>query len=252
MKYDKAYVIGSHDLAANRLKKFFSKNLLDKKEIELWPAIIGTEVNIAEYQEKGFLTKDFKLNMAGSLGCLLSHATLWKKCAQDQQCEIALIFEDDAIMKSDFNDKIKEIKKSHLPDDWTILKLSYKGLIGKPISETIMKPDPIKRKGVNAGTWCYLLNTKNIQTLLDIILPYDNVISMDVVMRNNIEDLKIYLTKYNHAIHYEKNYSPRKDLNLQKKNLFQTIKFSFRKYFKNASNFSKSCTHFASFRSSSF
>ena len=30
MKYDKAYVIGSHDLAANRLKKFFSKNLLDK------------------------------------------------------------------------------------------------------------------------------------------------------------------------------------------------------------------------------
>mgnify|MGYP001233961962 FL=1 len=149
MKYDKAYVIGSHDLAANRLKKFFSKNLLDKKEIELWPAIIGTEVNIAEYQEKGFLTKDFKLNMAGSLGCLLSHATLWKKCAQDQQCEIALIFEDDAIMKSDFNEKIKEIKKSHLPDDWTILKLSYKGLIGKPISETIMKPDPIKRKGVN-------------------------------------------------------------------------------------------------------
>ena len=50
-------------------------------------------------------------------------------------------------MKSDFNEKIKEIKKSHLPDDWTILKLSYKGLIGKPISETIMKPDPIKRKG---------------------------------------------------------------------------------------------------------
>ena len=111
MKYDKAYVIGSHDLAANRLKKFFSKNLLDNKKIELWPAIIGTEVNIAEYQDKGFLTKDFKLNMAGSLGCLLSHATLWKKCAQDQQCEIALIFEDDAIMKSDFNEKIKEIKK---------------------------------------------------------------------------------------------------------------------------------------------
>ena len=42
--------------------KEFSK--LDNKKIELWPAIIGTEVNIAEYQDKGFLTKDFKLNMA--------------------------------------------------------------------------------------------------------------------------------------------------------------------------------------------
>ena len=52
-------------------------------------------------------------------------------------------------------------------------------------------------------------------------------------MRNNMEELKIYFSKYNHAIHYEKNYSPRKDLNLQKKNLFQMIKFSFRKFFKN-------------------
>ena len=59
MKYDKAYVIGSHDLAANRLKKFFSKNLLENTEIELWPAIIGSEVNISEYQDKEFLTRDF-------------------------------------------------------------------------------------------------------------------------------------------------------------------------------------------------
>ena len=89
MKYDKAYVIGSYDLAANRLKKFFSKNLLDNKNNELWPAIIE-KVNISEYQKKRFLTKDFKLNMAGSL-LILNHATLWKKCAHDQQCENAQV-----------------------------------------------------------------------------------------------------------------------------------------------------------------
>ena len=36
MKYDKAYVIGSDELAPNRLKKFFSKNLLENKKIELF------------------------------------------------------------------------------------------------------------------------------------------------------------------------------------------------------------------------
>ena len=233
MKYDKAFVIGSKKLSKNRLKRFYSKNKLKDIEITLWPAVIGTEVDINYYKKEQFLTDDFKINLVGSLGCLLSHATLWKKCAEDQNCNIALIFEDDAIIKEDFNMKVEQIKESHLPKDWTILRLSYKGLKGKPISETVVKPDSIKKKGVNAGTWCYLLNTKNVQTLFDIILPYNNKNSMDVVMRNNMEELKIYFSKYNHAIHYEKNYSPRKDLNLQKKNLFQMIKFSFRKFFKN-------------------
>ena len=233
MKYDKAYVIGSEELAKNRLKKFFSKNKLKDVNINLWPAIIGTQVDIKEYQKKNFLTPNFKLKMAGSLGCLLSHVTLWKKCVNDKQCDIALIFEDDAIIKNDFNKRIEQIKESHLPEEWTILKLSYKGLIGKPISETIIKPDSIKKRGVNAGNWCYLLNVKNVNILLDTILPYENKNSIDVIMRNNIKKLKIYFSKYNHAIHYEKNYSIRKDLNLQKKNLFQTLKFTFRKYFKN-------------------
>ncbi len=233
MKYDKAYVIGSEELAKNRLKKFFSKNKLKNVNINLWPAIIGTQVNIKEYQKKNFLTPNFKLKMAGSLGCLLSHVTLWQKCVNDKQCNIALIFEDDAIIKNDFNKRIEQIKESHLPEEWTILKLSYKGLIGKPISETIIKPDSIKKRGVNAGNWCYLLNVKNVNILLDTILPYENKNSIDVIMRNNIEKLKIYFSKYNHATHYEKNYSIRKDLNLQKKNLFQTLKFTFRKYFKN-------------------
>ena len=233
MKYDKAYVIGSEELTKNRLKKFFSKNKLKNVNINLWPAIIGTQVNIKEYQKKNFLTPNFKLKMAGSLGCLLSHVTLWQKCVNDKQCNIALIFEDDAIIKNDFNKRIEQIKESHLPEEWTILKLSYKGLIGKPISETIIKPDPIKKRGVNAGNWCYLLNVKNVNILLNTILPYENKNSIDVIMRNNIEKLKIYFSKYNHATHYEKNYSIRKDLNLQKKNLFQTLKFTFRKYFKN-------------------
>ena len=116
-----------------KVPKFFSKNLLDNKEIELWPAIIGTEVNISEYQKKGFLTKDFKMNLAGSLGCYLSHVTLWENCVKDKHCNIALIFEDDAIIKNDFNLKISEIEENELPEDWTILKLSYKGLQGTPI-----------------------------------------------------------------------------------------------------------------------
>ena len=129
----------------------------------------------------------------------------------------------------------EKIKKIIYDMSETMLDYNGVGLAAPQvhISKRIIKPFPITKKGANAGNWCYLLNVKNVSTLLEVLKPYDNRISIDVIMRNNIEKLKILFSKYNHAIHYEKNYSLRKDLNLQNKNLLQIIKFTFRKYFKN-------------------
>tara|TARA_Y100001970_G_scaffold82097_1_gene103916 strand:+ start:5438 stop:6139 length:702 start_codon:yes stop_codon:yes gene_type:complete len=231
MNFDKAYVIGSKEISKKRLDNFFKRNKLKNKNIELWPAINGKQVNIKKYQNLNYLTDNFKLNMPGSLGCLLSHITLWEKCEKDKDCQIALIFEDDTEIKQNFDDLLNEIDLTILPKDWTMLKLSYKGLIGKSISNTIVKPESVKKKGANAGNWCYLLNTKNVQKLLNIILPYDNQISLDVILRGNIEELNIFFSKNNLAKHYENKYSPRKDLNKPKKTLFELIKINLRKYF---------------------
>jgi len=231
MKFDKAYVIGSEKVSKKRLDNFFKKNTLKNKEIKIWPAINGLDVNIKKYQDLKYLTEDFELNMSGSLGCLLSHITLWQNCLSDKDCNIALIFEDDVVLKKNFENLLNQIDATELPPDWTILRLSYKGLIGKQVSDTIVKPDLIKKRGVNVGSWCYLLNSNNAQQLIDTIIPYDNKRSMDIILRNNINKLNIYFSKKNLAKHAEKRYSPRKDLNNTKKISFQYIKQKLRKYF---------------------
>ena len=170
--------------------------------------------------------------MPGSLGCLLSHVTLWQHCQQDKNCDIALIFEDDPIIKPDFEARLAQIDLKELPPNWTMLRLSYKGLVGEPISKHIIKPTPITKRGHNAGLWCYLINTQNIQTIIDRLLPYNNKSSIDVILRKHIAELGIYFSAYNHAKHREKAYSPRQDLNNQlQKSIPKTLKFTLRKLF---------------------
>ncbi len=227
MHYDKAYVIGSYDLDPKRLNRFFKKNKLTQRTITQWPAIIGTQVDIDQRIKGGYLVEDFSLRMPGLLGCLLSQVTLWQHCQQDKNCDIALIFEDDPIIKPDFEARLAQIDLKELPPNWTMLRLSYKGLIGEPISKHIIKPTPITKRGHNAGTWCYLINTQNIQTIIDRLLPYNNKSSMDVILRKHIAALGIYFSAYNHAKHNQLAFSSRKFANLSiKKTFYHKLKFN--------------------------
>ena len=78
MNFDKAYVIGSKHLAPQRLESFYKNNKSSSINIDLWPAVDGSKVDIERYKNDGYLTTDFKLSMPGSLGCCLSHVTLWE------------------------------------------------------------------------------------------------------------------------------------------------------------------------------
>ena len=231
MNFDKAYVIGSMNFAPKRLNKFYKNAKEVKINAKLWDAINGSEVNLSKYIDKGYLTSDIKVHMAGSLGCLLSHVTLWDYCKTDNDCDIALIFEDDAIIYKNFNETLDSISLQHLPKDWAIIKLGYRGLSGESYSKSIVRPNPIKKKGVNAGNWCYLLNTKNVEKLKEVVLPYSNEISLDVILRNNIKKLNIYFSSKKLSTH-NKNYSWRLDLNKPNKSLLLKVKFFLRKHFR--------------------
>ena len=63
------------------------------------------------------------------------------------------------------------------------------------------------------------------------MIPYDNTISMDVLIRNNIDNLNIFFTKKNLAYHDSKRYSPRKDINTLKKSFAIRLKMRLRKLF---------------------
>ena len=112
MNFDKAYIIGIPKLTPSRIKKCFDKFKEQNISVELWEGINGLEVDIEKYKKSGYLSKDFKLKMPGSLGCLLSHVTLWEKIFEDQNKSILMITHKQDTLK--FCNKIFKIESGKL------------------------------------------------------------------------------------------------------------------------------------------
>ena len=218
MHFDKAYIIGIPKLSANRLDNCFKKFKEQDIDVSLWEGLHGLEINIEEYKKSGYLSDDFDLRLPGSLGCLLSHVTLWEKVNNDSSCEIALICEDDILLHKDFKNKLNNIPWEDVPRDWDIIKLSYHGLDGKEVSNNILRPNFNLTAGANSGTFCYLMKAKSAKKLRNILIPYNGKKSMDVLLRRNFKNFNPYLLKhrlatelrYKHSIRKELNYSSRK------------------------------------------
>ena len=101
MHFDKSFFISLATHTPERIERFYKRSKKENLSVELWPGIYGLDVNIKEYQDKGYLTDDFTLHLPGSLGCMLSHVSLWDHVNQDPNCDIALIFEDDILKVHD-------------------------------------------------------------------------------------------------------------------------------------------------------
>jgi len=213
MHFDKAYIIGLPNHTNKRLDRCFKRFKREKVDVELWPGLYGPDINIQEYQDKGYLSKDFTLKMPGSLGCMLSHITLWEHLEKNPECNIALICEDDILLKNNFLKNLHSIPWADVPEDWEMIKLSYHRLEGENISSNIIKPSLNNNKGINSGMFCYLLNVSKNEKIKNIILPYNNQQSWDAILRNNFNKFHIYLTSKVLATEERYRYSIRKDLN---------------------------------------
>ena len=65
----------------------------------------------------------------------------------------------------------------------------------------------------------------------NILIPYNNISSMDVIIRENIEKINIFFVKEKLSGHDKNKYSVRKDLNYINQTLFTKIKIKLRKIF---------------------
>ncbi len=225
MHFDKSFFISLATHTPERIKRFYKRSKKENLSVELWPGIYGLDVNIKEYQDKGYLTDDFTLHLPGSLGCMLSHVSLWDHVNSDPDCKIALIFEDDVLFKKNFLKRLNDIPWSDVPDDWDFIKLSCGKPQGEKISKTILRPSLSTKKGLNSGTFCYLMKTSSAEKLKDILFPYNNTMSMDVVLRSNFKRLNIYIVA-NRLVNVERyRYSIRKALNfsVRKQSVFEKL-----------------------------
>ena len=191
MNFDKAYLI-SLKQSEKRRQRFYHRAVAAQMDVQWIPAVYGLDVNISTYQTVGYLSKDFNLKMAGSLGTLLSHIQIWDIIAADESCERGLVFEDDAIVAKNFLKKIKAIPEESLPDDWDMLWLAWHKKDLEKVNKWWGRPQKSSKGGVNSGHYAYIIRRESVEKLKSIVLPYNNKNSKDVLLRKNFKNFGAY------------------------------------------------------------
>lgn len=191
MHFDKAYLI-SLERSPGRRKNFYRYARKADIEVEWFPALYGLDVDTGDYQKRGYLSEDFKLRLAGSLGTLLSHVHVWEKIADDPKCDVGLVFEDDAVFNKHFKTQLEAISPDDVPQDWDMLWLGWHKLDCDPVNDVFGSPRKTEGKSVNSGHFAYMVKSSSVKKLKALLLPYDNRRSKDVLLRRNFQAFGAY------------------------------------------------------------
>jgi len=119
-----SYVINL-DRSVARLKAFRDRNQ-HLSNVTRFPAVDGASLDRAALIKAGTILDDCPYP-AGTLGCALSHAALWRK-ACEENCSLT-IFEDDTITALRCEQQMEELLLT-LPADWDFILWGY-GLFEK-------------------------------------------------------------------------------------------------------------------------
>ena len=185
IKIDKYYIINL-DKDVERLNKFDVHAKKNNLNYTRFPAIDGKKINKNDIRLKKYFSKNLKNYNLIRKSCALSHITLWQRIKEEKN-KFTIIFEDDVIIPNNFNNKLK-LYLEQLPDNWDILFLGGNQIIGKKYSENLVIPD--KSKFGNFGLFAYLINSKNINYIVDkcknISLHIDNFVQKELGKRLNL------------------------------------------------------------------
>lgn len=109
---------------------------------------------------------------AGAYGCLLSHVQVVKE-ARDSGAQALLIFEDDAVLDPDFQNKFAGFVKE-VPDDWDML---YFGALHK--DEPLKISEHIGRITKANSTYAYALNHTVFDEFIELNSRAEHVLDMN-------------------------------------------------------------------------
>jgi len=114
--------------------KYYNNSDLKFKQFNIFPAIVGKDLNLIEFvspegykqilelEKTGHRKHHYDLSR-GAVGCYLSHLSIYKKLVNSNY-KYGIIFEDDSEMIEDFyNNIIDGLNK--IPDNWDIFLLGH-------------------------------------------------------------------------------------------------------------------------------
>tara|TARA_B100001093_G_scaffold243566_1_gene233328 strand:+ start:532 stop:1317 length:786 start_codon:yes stop_codon:yes gene_type:complete len=153
-------------------------------KFQRWNAYDGSKLDLNYLKRQRLISNDNKMRL-GSLGCGLSHISLWKNTLKNTDHENLLVFEDDCIIPPDFKKKLNMYMKQ-VPKNWDIVYLGGSNIYGKRISKNVLIPKTVKnsRASFNTGTYCMLIKRRTLPLLLEKNIPISN--NIDQAIKNKV------------------------------------------------------------------
>jgi GR25 family glycosyltransferase involved in LPS biosynthesis len=111
-----------------------------------------------------------ELDSVGGVGCALSHIAVWQHIV-DKGYPMAIVFEDDAIIPTDFMLQLKQLFKSSPTlkdsDKWDVLLLGCRSAKNTPIAGE----RHIEKMGAFFGLYGYMITNRGARELLEHCYP---------------------------------------------------------------------------------
>lgn len=182
-----------------------------KDRFEFFNAIDGSIVNIKTSLRQG------------ELGCSMSHVAIWKD-AMIKGYKYILVFEDDAVVNVDFEQRIEEsLNSCEMNFDWLYLFNSWDF---RPVEHY---NDNLNKVIASLGTVAYILNVSAVYRLLPYVEEFR--FPVDVVMGHMSFLSKVYRPKQIFVVHNDNSPSNVRDSSNLKLNYWFKIKKIIRKVF---------------------
>ena len=161
-----------------------TKGFSDLKNLQRFSAIDGTNLRIEKDERISMFTKvnvirgirrsHNELHTKGGVGCYLSHVAVWQDFLKNSNSEVAIIFEDDAIVNTQaiqnikyFLENSKTIQNTDLWD-FCIFAPYMDSIKHGPIQHN----DPLCLKLIQfAGLIGYMITKEGIKKMLPILFP---------------------------------------------------------------------------------
>lgn len=128
----------------------------------------------------------------GVIGAFLAHRNLLEHISSSNSDSVGtLIFEDDIDIPSDFYKKLAAVQ-DQIPDDWDYIFLRKMSIVGKKISNNVIKLDKDMTGMKNWGFWGFIVKNSSIA---DRILPnMEHMLDVpDIQMAKFADRLNMYL-----------------------------------------------------------
>ena len=155
---------------------------------------IKNDERVSLYTKRNILSKSRRsheeLDSAGGVGCALSHIAIWQWMVNNNQ-EVCVIFEDDAIIPPDFTEKVNKcINDSALLKDPTKWDLWLLGGNWDKLTK-IPGESKVVRVGAFFSFYAYVMTLHGAKKLLKDVFPIEGHIDLWTSIYNYVHDFRI-------------------------------------------------------------